>query len=58
MLKPENTQLAPDGQPFEQVTLQNAAGATATFMDWGATWLSFTLPLADGSTRELLLGCE
>ncbi|NGX88091.1 galactose-1-epimerase [Rahnella sp. Lac-M11] len=58
MLKPENTQLAPDGQPFEQVTLQNAAGATATFMDWGATWLSFTLPLADGSTRELLLGCQ
>ena len=58
MLKPENTQLAPDGQPFEQVTLQNAAGATATFMDWGATWLSFTLPLADGTSRELLLGCE
>ncbi|KAB8308367.1 galactose-1-epimerase [Rouxiella chamberiensis] len=58
MLKPENTQLAPDGQPFEQVTLQNAAGATATFMDWGATWLSFTFPLADGSTRELLLGCQ
>ena len=58
MLKPENTQLAPDGQPFEQVTLQNAAGATATFMDWGATWLSFTLPLTDGSTRELLLGCQ
>ncbi|MFD3249291.1 galactose-1-epimerase [Rahnella aquatilis] len=58
MLKPENTQLAPDGQPFEQVTLQNAAGATATFMDWGATWLSFTLPLADGSPRELLLGCQ
>lgn len=58
MLKPENTQLAPDGQPFEQVTLQNAAGATATFMDWGATWLSFTLPLADGTTRELLLGCQ
>ena len=58
MLKPENTQLAPDGQPFEQVTLQNAAGATATFMDWGATWLSFTLPLADGTMRELLLGCQ
>lgn len=58
MLKPENTLLAPDGEPFALVTLQNAAGATATVMDWGATWLSFALPLANGEKRELLLGCE
>lgn len=58
MLKPENTQLAPDGDPFELITIQNAAGTTATFMDWGATWLSLEFPLADGSKRELLLGCE
>ncbi len=58
MLKPENTLLAPDGDPFTLVTLKNAAGTTAIFMDWGATWLSLELPLADGDTRELLLGCE
>ncbi len=58
MLKPENTLLAPDGEPFERVTLKNASGATATLMDWGATWLSFELPLVEGGKRELLLGCE
>ncbi|MGC6386172.1 galactose-1-epimerase [Ewingella sp. S1.OA.A_B6] len=58
MLKPENTLLAPDGEPFERVTLKNAAGTTATLMDWGATWLSLELPLAKGEKRELLLGCE
>ncbi|MDU6409852.1 MAG: galactose-1-epimerase [Yersiniaceae bacterium] len=49
---------APDGQPFRLHTLRNAHGMTATFMDWGATWLSAVLPLADGTARELLLGCE
>lgn len=58
MLKPENTPLAPDGEPFELVTIKNTAGTTATFMDWGATWLSLDFPLADGTQRELLLGCE
>jgi len=58
MLKPENTLLAPDGEPFSLVTLTNASGTTATLMDWGATWLSLVLPLADGEKRELLLGCE
>jgi len=53
-----NPQLAPDGQPFKIITLRNAAGTTATLMDWGATWLSLQLPLQDGKSRELLLGCQ
>lgn len=58
MLTPVNTQRAPDGSPFQLVTLKNPAGTTATFMDWGATWLSLVLPLQGGEQRELLLGCE
>nr|MBA2815157.1 2,3-bisphosphoglycerate-dependent phosphoglycerate mutase [Candidatus Pantoea persica] len=37
--------------------LHNAGGMVATFMDWGATWLSARVPMADGSVREALLGC-
>ncbi|GAA3882658.1 MULTISPECIES: galactose-1-epimerase [Gibbsiella] len=48
---------APDGQPFNLVTLHNANGMTVTLMDWGATWLSTVLPLKSGERRELLLGC-
>ncbi|MDR3430578.1 MAG: galactose-1-epimerase [Rouxiella aceris] len=58
MLKPVDTQRAPDGSPFQLVTLKNPSGATATFMDWGATWLSFVLPLSNGEQREMLLGCQ
>ncbi|MFZ4834752.1 galactose-1-epimerase [Rouxiella sp. Mn2063] len=53
-----NPQLAPDGRPFNIVTLKNISGTTATLMDWGATWLSLQLPLQDAKPRELLLGCQ
>jgi len=53
-----NPQLAPDGHPFNIITLKNVVGTTATFMDWGATLLSLQLPLQDGKARELLLGCQ
>lgn len=49
--------IAHDGAPAKLITLQNAAGMTATFMDLGATWLSCTLPLAEGA-REVLLGVD
>ena len=39
------------------VTLHNRHGMTVTLMDWGATWLSCQVPLADGAPREVLLGC-
>ena len=39
------------------VTLQNRHGMTVTLMDWGATWLSCQVPVADGSPRQVLLGC-
>ncbi|MEM9620514.1 MAG: galactose-1-epimerase, partial [Pseudomonadota bacterium] len=29
----------------------------ATFMDWGATWLSNCIPMPDGTRRETLLRC-
>ncbi|MBK5142767.1 galactose-1-epimerase [Budviciaceae bacterium BWR-B9] len=50
--------LAPDAQPFHIVTLTNQSGSQAQMMDWGAIWLSFRLPMGDGSVRELLLGCS
>lgn len=51
------TELAPDGQPFNIVTLRNTHGMTVTMMDWGATLLSCRVPMKDGSERETLLGC-
>ena len=53
----QTTALAPDGQPWQQVTLRNKAGMTVTVADWGATLLSAEVPLADGSLRRPLLGC-
>lgn len=50
--------LAPDGQHWHITTLRNAQGMVATFMDWGATWLSARVPMPNGSVREALLGCE
>ena len=55
MLMPESH--APDGQPWRITTLRNSNGMVATFMDWGATWLSARVPMHDGSVREALLGC-
>ena len=51
------TDFAPDGQPWNLITLRNHAGMTVTLMDWGATLLSAKVKLADGSLREALLGC-
>lgn len=48
---------APDGLPIRMTVLRNSAGMDVTFMDYGATWLSARVPLADGSVRETLLGC-
>ncbi|SLM63798.1 MULTISPECIES: galactose-1-epimerase [Dickeya] len=53
-----NDALAPDGQPFQLTLLQNRHGMHVTLMDWGATWLSCQLPLSEGETREVLLGCK
>ncbi len=53
----QTTALAPDGQPWQQVTLRNKSGMTVTVADWGATLLSAEVPLADGSLRRPLLGC-
>ncbi|STV51962.1 aldose 1-epimerase [Klebsiella pneumoniae subsp. ozaenae] len=33
----QTTALAPDGQPWQQVTLRNKSGMTVTVADWGAT---------------------
>lgn len=48
---------APDGQPWRITVLRNSRGMVATFMDWGATWLSARIPMGNGSVREALLGC-
>ncbi len=53
----QTTALAPDGRPWQQVTLRNKSGMTVTVADWGATLLSAEVPLADGSLRRPLLGC-
>jgi len=39
-------------------TLENAAGLRIQVMDHGATWVSCSVPLPDGSRREVLLGCD
>jgi len=48
---------APDCMPWSITTLRNAGGMVATFMDWGATWLSARVPMRDETVREALLGC-
>ncbi len=53
----QTTDLAPDGQPWNLITLRNNAGMVVTLMDWGATLLSAQVPLANGEVREALLGC-
>lgn len=46
---------APDGAPYNLITLQNEAGMRITLMDWGATWLSCQVQV-NGELREVLLG--
>lgn len=48
---------APDGAPYQLVTLHGTGGLKVTLSDWGACWLSAQLPLANGQLREALLGC-
>lgn len=48
---------APDGAPYQLITLQNENGMRVQFMDWGATWLSCKVPVND-TLREVLLGCK
>ncbi|MDR9827424.1 galactose-1-epimerase [Vibrio sp. FNV 38] len=43
-----------DGQYADVIHLQNENGVTASLMDVGATWLSFTAPIGN-EQRELLL---
>ena len=48
---------APDGAPYQLITLQNENGMRVQFLDWGATWLSCKVPVND-TLREVLLGCK
>lgn len=48
---------APDGEPFQIVTLTNSHGMEVQIMDWGATWISCKVPV-QGQLREVLLGCQ
>lgn len=58
MLNFSESSRGPDGEPFQFTTLTNKSGSVATFMDWGATWVSCQIALNDGSMREVLLGCQ
>ena len=51
----QTTALAPDGQPWQQVTLRNKSGMTVTVADWGATLLSAEVPLADAQSWKTML---
>lgn len=53
---PDST-IGPDGKEIVFITLTNARGFTAAFMDWGATWLSCRVPIRTG-IRETLLQCS
>ncbi|OOF37706.1 galactose-1-epimerase [Rodentibacter heidelbergensis] len=48
---------APDGRPYQLISLQNEKGMRIQLMDWGATWLSCQVPVK-GELREVLLGCK
>ena len=48
---------APDGAPYQLITLQNENGMRVQFLDWGATWPSCKVPVND-TLREVLLGCK
>jgi aldose 1-epimerase len=39
------------------IELRHPGGLALSLMDVGATWLSCRVPLADGTPREVLLGC-
>lgn len=43
--------------PARLHTLENDAGLRLQVLDHGATWVSCSVPLPDGSRREVLLGC-
>ena len=57
MMLEQTTFNAPDGAPYQLITLQNKNGMRVQFMDWGATWLSCKVPV-NGTLREVLLGCK
>ncbi|MCX2961126.1 galactose-1-epimerase [Rodentibacter caecimuris] len=48
---------APDGNPYQLISIQNEKGMCIKLMDWGATWLSCQVPV-NGELREVLLGCK
>ncbi|MGY0197176.1 galactose-1-epimerase [Leptothrix sp. BB-4] len=43
--------------PARLYTLENAAGLRIQVLDHGATWVSCSVPMMEGSRRELLIGC-
>ena len=53
----QTTALAPDGQPWQQVTLRNKAGKNVTAEDSGATQPSAEVPLAEGDLHRPRRGC-
>lgn len=48
----------PDGTVVHEISLSNAAGATASVLTFGAALRDFVVPLADGSRRRVVLGFE
>ncbi len=48
-------QPAPDGEKVKLIALSNRSGMALWLMDWGATWLSCSVPLSDESHRQVLL---
>lgn len=44
--------------PTDTLRLRGPEGLELTLAPFGATWRSCRVPLADGSVREVLLGCE
>ncbi len=55
-----STDLPPTDDPWAPArlyTLENAAGLRIQVLDRGATWVSCSVPMMEGTRRELLLGC-
>lgn len=47
--------ICPDGQALNLIRLTHPSGISLDLMDWGATWVSCRVGMADGE-REVLLG--
>ncbi|MBN2320491.1 MAG: galactose mutarotase [Acidobacteria bacterium] len=58
LMKPSTFGALADGREVHAYTLENSAGMSATFIDYGATITSLSVPDRDGVSRDVVLGYD